>query len=579
MKSRIANCQNWSRSALFAAVSATAIASYFACAPAIAQQQGSTAQAPVSQSVETKTKPPATPAPSPAPTAPAPEKEPTAQSETPKAGESPKAAEPEELTNQACMECHNPDILKMSREELLDQVVVEGSPLPPSPKPPFIFGEMNLAIKARQYSDGVHADTTCVSCHKDVSEVPHQQRVKKVDCKECHEESVESADAGVHGKKLSQKAPDCIGCHNAHYGQAASDYSKEFKRAVCIDCHNTSGRKIEQGHRNLYEFQEHVAKLDCIICHQGQKAGVHYILPVKVKVAGCESCHTKFTMLSKEKEPAGLLEYIQKTGYINTDTIRKFGYVIGANRIPALDVIIILTVIAPLGLPIAHGGLRYLTRRKGPIHLPEGRILLHPLVERIWHWFQALCIVMLIFTGIILHWPEKFPGCFNWAVSIHNWFGWGMVVSFVVWLTYNLKTGRISHYIPRKGDIPGRMIVQGRFYLLGIFTHDPHPYPPTEDNKFNPLQKVVYLGKQATLVPILLISGLMYMYPDLFKGLIDVIGGMRVLATVHILLGTIFASFLVAHIYLATTGETVGENFKAMIFGYGIKSEHEEHEV
>ena len=49
------------------------------------------------------------------------------------------------------------------------------------------------------------------------------------------------------------------------------------------------------------------------------------------------------------------------------------------------------------------------------------------------------------------------------------------------------------------------------------------------------------------------------------------------LATVHFILGGLFAAFLVAHLYLATTGETIGENFKAIITGYGIKSDHDEH--
>jgi len=579
MNHRVSNSRDW-RWATLLATGFALLTLCFDCSFSAAQQEDSitwqlSATAAVLKLAQVQPAPPETGTPAPASETPAPEKAPA----PPKPEESIKLAEPEELTNQACMECHNPDILKMSREDRLDQVVVEGEPLPPRPKLPYVFGEMNLDIRAKQYSEGMHADTTCVSCHKDVSEVPHQQRVKKVDCKECHEESVESAEAGVHGKKLSPKAPECIGCHNVHYGKAQSDYDKEFKRKVCIDCHDATGRKIDQGHKKLYEFQKHLAKMDCVTCHRGRKDGVHNILSVKTKVAECQSCHTKFTMLSKEKKATGFTEYVQQTSFINADALKKYNYIVGANRIPALDLIIILAAIAPLGFPLAHGGLRYITRRREPFHLPEEKILLHPLVERIWHWFQALCVVMLIITGIILHWPERFPGWFNWAVSTHNWFGWGMVVALIVWTVYNLATGRISHYIPKKWEIPGGMIVQGRFYLFGIFKHEPHPFAPTEDNKFNPLQKITYLGKQAILVPILVLSGLMYMYPDLCRGFIDAIGGMKVLATVHFILGGLFASFLVAHIYLATTGETVGENFKAIVFGYGIKSDHGEHKA
>jgi thiosulfate reductase cytochrome b subunit len=184
---------------------------------------------------------------------------------------------------------------------------------------------------------------------------------------------------------------------------------------------------------------------------------------------------------------------------------------------------------------------------------------------------------MLVITGIILHWPEKFPGWFDWAVGWHNWFGIAAVVAFLIWLVYNLISRRITHYVPRKGEIPYGMIQQAKFYGYGIFRHEPHPYAPTEDNKFNPLQKIAYLQFQAILFPILLISGILYMWPETFKGVIDVIGGITVLAIVHYLLAALFASFLVAHLYLATTGETIGENFKAIITGYGLKSEHHEH--
>ena len=478
------------------------------------------------------------------------------------------------------MECHNSSILKLSKQELEDQVVLGDKPLPPSPKAPFIFGELNLAIRARQYNEGVHADTSCVTCHKDIAETPHQQRVKPVLCKECHEESVAAAEAGAHRTKIEPNkapAPGCIGCHNVHYGKGADEFAKDFRGKNCIDCHKAYGMATEKGHRNIYEFDMHLKKLECLACHQGEKRGVHDIRPVKERVARCQSCHTQDSILSKEKKPGELVRYVQHTGFINADAMKKFGYIVGANRIPALDTVIIMIVLAPLGLPVAHGGLRILTRRKEPIHLPEEKILLHPLTERIWHWFQAVCVVMLIVTGAMLHWPEIFPGWFDWAVTLHNWFGVLMIVSFFMWLIYNLGTRRMSHYFPRRGEIPGGMLVQARFYAFGIFKHEPHPFPPTEDNKFNPLQKFTYLQKQLVLVPILLISGILYMYPDFFKGFLDAIGGLKVLAVFHLLLAAIFASFLVAHIYLATTGDTVGENFKAMIYGYGIKSEHEEH--
>ncbi len=410
-----------------------------------------------------------------------------------------------------------------------------------------------------------------------MKEVPHNERLKGVDCKECHEDAVESLAVGVHGNNAGSKAPGCIGCHDVHYGKSMDAYAKDFARETCVECHKANGMNVVAQHQNLYESRLHLA-LKCMICHQGKQPGVHNILPVKTKVARCQSCHTKATILSKEKmKPISLGRYITQTEFINAESLKKFGYVVGANRIPALDVIIILAVIAPLGLPIVHGGLRFLTRRKGPLHSPEEKILLHPLMERIWHWFQALCIVLLIITGVVLHWPEKFGDAFQWAVRWHNRFGIAAVIAFLFWLIYNLVTWRISQYFPKKGEIPDGIIKQAKFYGYGVFKHEPHPYAPTEDNKFNPLQKIAYLQFQVILLPILLISGILYMYPSTFMGVINAIGGMTVLGIAHFILGALFAAFLVAHLYLATTGETIGENFKAIIFGYGIKSDHDEH--
>jgi len=545
--------------------------------PAETQAKPPEAPAP---SAETQAKPPeAAEKPAEPPAKPA---EPAAKPEEPKAPapaaaeEKPKA-EKEELTNQSCYDCHNPDILKLSKEDRADQVVVSDKPLPPRARPPYVFGELGLSLDEKKYAKGMHADTTCITCHNEVKELPHAQRLKNVDCKECHDEYVDNIKASAHGDKAGPKAPPCIGCHDVHNGLGKAEYAADFKRKVCMDCHKAYGLDTLKGHQKLYEPEMHL-KIGCMLCHEGASPGVHNIAAVKTKVAGCESCHTKNTVLSKEKRPpVGLWDRIKRTTFINADSLKQFGYVLGANRIPALDAIIILAIVAPLGLPVFHGGLRILKRRKGKIHLPEEKIYLHPLPERIWHWFQALCIVMLIITGAMLHWPEKFPGWFDWSVTVHNWFGIGAVVAWVFWLVYNLVTRRLSHYIPKKGDIPTGMITQAKFYGYGIFKHEPHPYAPSEDNKFNPLQKIAYLKFQLLLFPLLLISGILYMYPGAFRGIINALGGMWVLALIHFILAALFTAFLVAHLYLATTGETVGENFKAIITGYGIKEEHHEH--
>ena len=255
--------------------------------------------------------------PSPEPAAPSAPAEPGAEEEKPEPEaetSDSEAAPADELTNQTCLECHNADILKMSKEELSEMVVVEGERKPALPKPPYVAGKLDLSIDEKAYAEGIHVDTTCVTCHKGIAELPHQMPLMKVDCKECHEESVDTIMASAHGIKAGPKAPGCIGCHDVHYGKAVSTYEKEFKRQICVDCHKAYGRDTNKDHRKLYEPNLHL-KMACMTCHKGTGPGVHSILPVKTHVARCESCHNKYTVLSTEKKlPSRNFQYMMQTG-------------------------------------------------------------------------------------------------------------------------------------------------------------------------------------------------------------------------------------------------------------------------
>ncbi|HET58103.1 MAG TPA: hypothetical protein ENN35_06645, partial [Deltaproteobacteria bacterium] len=189
---------------------------------------------------------------------------------------------------------------------------------------------------------------------------------------------------------------------------------------------------------------------------------------------------------------------------------------------------------------------------------------------------HAVLIVLLILSGIQIHWPETFGifGSFSTAISVHNWLGMALVADFLLWLVYNLVSGRISHYILRKEDIHPGMIVQAKFYIYDIFKNRPHPYAPSEDNKFNPLQKLTYFFVMCFMMPLLLISGIVYLYPSFFGSLVSAVGGLKVVAVFHYIMAIVFTAFFIAHIYLATTSHTVWAEFVTMITGYAEKEEH-----
>lgn len=70
------------------------------------------------------------------------------------------------------------------------------------------------------------------------------------------------------------------------------------------------------------------------------------------------------------------------------------------------------------------------------------------------------------------------------------------------------------HYRIRRQGWLERAAKQTRFYLFGIMQGEEHPFPATTQSKFNPLQQVAYVGVMYGLLPLLLLTGLLCLYPQ-----------------------------------------------------------------
>ena len=69
----------------------------------------------------------------------------------------------------------------------------------------------------------------------------------------------------------------------------------------------------------------------------------------------------------------------------------------------------------------------------------------------------------------------------------------------------------------------------------------------------------------------MVVSGLLYMfyrYPQRYEVVALNVSGLQPIAVVHTVGAFLLVAFLVAHLYLITTGQTVTSNLKAMITGY-----------
>lgn len=199
--------------------------------------------------------------------------------------------------------------------------------------------------------------------------------------------------------------------------------------------------------------------------------------------------------------------------------------------------------------------------------------LVYKRFERFWHWMQAALIFFLALTGFEIHGSISFFG-FEQAVTLHNSAAIMFIGLIVFAIFWHLTTGEWRQYTPSRKHLRA----QAEYYLFGIFHNAPHPTKKTVLSKLNPLQKLVYLSLKVMVIPVMVFSGLLYMfyrYPQ--KQAIESLNlqGLEKIALLHTAGAFFLVAFVVAHLYLITTGATVTSNLKAMITGYeDLETDH-----
>jgi thiosulfate reductase cytochrome b subunit len=186
--------------------------------------------------------------------------------------------------------------------------------------------------------------------------------------------------------------------------------------------------------------------------------------------------------------------------------------------------------------------------------------------ERFWHWAQAVLILFLALTGFEIHSSLSFFG-FEQAVAYHSAAAYALMVLIAFAGFWHLTTGEWRQYIPTRENLRA----QADYYLVGIFKDAPHPTKKTPLSKLNPLQKLVYAGLKAFLIPLMVVSGLVYMfyrYPQQYSVVSLKVAGLEWVAIAHTVGAFLLVAFVITHLYLMTTGQTLTSNLKAMITGW-----------
>ena len=159
----------------------------------------------------------------------------------------------------------------------------------------------SVTVDEQKFADSIHGTVglACVDCHADLktSEIPHAEKLARVECSGCHDAQVAAYTRGIHAFARRQDsgsvAAACADCHTAHEIRTAKDpqsttYPLNLP-ATCGKCHGNA-KVIEQGHIKIGNVASPYA--DSIHGQALTKSGL-LVAPT------CATCHRSHDVLPK----------------------------------------------------------------------------------------------------------------------------------------------------------------------------------------------------------------------------------------------------------------------------------------
>jgi len=195
-------------------------------------------------------------------------------------------------------------------------------------------------------------------------------------------------------------------------------------------------------------------------------------------------------------------------------------------------------------------------------------LYLYSKFERFWHWTQMLLVTLMVITGFEVHGSFALFGYEN-SVRIHSASAWtfmGLALLSIFWM---FVTRQYINFIPSRANLKEQI----NYYMSGIFKGEVHPIRKSLFNKLNPLQKLVYFGLLIFIFPVQIFTGIAYMYYHYPQNPIDA-KGFEIAVYTHTLGAFMVVAFIIVHVYMITTGNTIATNLRAMISGYEKEDDH-----
>jgi len=203
---------------------------------------------------------------------------------------------------------------------------------------------------------------------------------------------------------------------------------------------------------------------------------------------------------------------------------------------------------------------------------------LYPKWIRAWHVINVVLFLILIVTGLSMQYTDKenasYVVGFAIAVKWHNFAAIILTINYIIFVTGNLFTKNGRYYKISKKNFLKELVSQLKYYSWGMFKGEKHPFPVTEERKFNPLQKLTYVFAMYVAIPLLIISGIGLLFPEITITSFLGVSGLLMTDILHITMGFFLSVFMVIHIYTCTLGARPTSLFWGMISGYHPTEDH-----
>ena len=193
------------------------------------------------------------------------------------------------------------------------------------------------------------------------------------------------------------------------------------------------------------------------------------------------------------------------------------------------------------------------------------RVLMYSRFERLWHWSQALLVITMLITGFEIHGTYTLLG-FEQAVDLHVIVAWTLLGLWVFALFWHLTTGEWKQYIPSSAN---KMLAMARYYGVDLILGGGVPYKKSRQQKLNPLERMELLLLNVLILPVIWITGLLYLFYTSWEALGLGSLSLGTVALVHTAMAFAMLVFLVNHLYFGlTTSKKPFGYVKALITGY-----------